>query len=47
MKEPGNNRVAIFYGASHLPGMHKMLLDRGFKLDKVEWMTAWDTDAKP
>lgn len=47
MKEPGNNRVAIFYGASHLPGMHKMLLDRRFKLDKVEWMTAWDTDAKP
>ncbi len=46
-KDRDNKRIGIFYGAAHLPGMHKMLLDRGFKLDKVEWLVAWDTETVP
>lgn len=38
----GKKRLAIFYGAAHLPDMEKRLLSRGFKRENVEWLTAWD-----
>ena len=38
----GKKRLAIFYGAAHLPDMHQRLLDR-FKMKPVDerWLTAW------
>jgi len=37
----GKVNIAIFYGAGHLPGMAKMLDERGFKLVKWDWVSAW------
>ena len=33
-------RIAIFYGAMHLRDMHYRMLERGFKLQGVQWLTA-------
>lgn len=39
----GKTRVAIFYGAAHLPGMERLLLEEGgFKRTGHRWITAWD-----
>ncbi len=35
-----NTRIAIFYGAMHLRDMHQRLLERGFTLQGVQWLTA-------
>ncbi|MEZ5988727.1 MAG: hypothetical protein R3F30_06320 [Planctomycetota bacterium] len=35
-------KVAIFYGAGHLPDMEARLLERGFKQVGSEWLVAWD-----
>ncbi|MFZ4763427.1 MAG: hypothetical protein ACOYMN_00635 [Roseimicrobium sp.] len=43
----GRKRLGIFYGAAHLPDMEKRLLDRGFKREKLEWLTAWDLPPPP
>ncbi len=40
--QTGKKRLAIFYGAAHLPDMEKRLLAQGFKLQKIEWVKAWD-----
>lgn len=40
--QAGKKRLAIFYGAAHLPDMEQRLLQRGFKLQKVDWVQAWD-----
>lgn len=38
----GKRRIAIFYGAGHLPDLHKRLTsDLGYKLVNVEWVPAW------
>lgn len=37
----GKKRIAIFYGAAHLPDMEKRLYQRGFKRGKTEWLRAW------
>ena len=34
------SRIAIFYGAMHLRDMHYRMLERGFKLQGVQWITA-------
>lgn len=34
-------QVAIFYGAAHLPDMHKRLLAMGFVRQGEAWLTAW------
>lgn len=39
--QAGKKRLAIFYGAAHLPDMEARLLGRGFKLVKVEHLKAW------
>jgi len=39
----GKKRIAIFYGAAHMPDFEKRLvLDFGLVRKKVEWRTAWD-----
>lgn len=42
-REAGKRRVAIFYGAAHLPDMEKRLLDEfGMRRAETRWLTAWD-----
>ena len=43
----GRKRLAIFYGAAHLPDMESRLLARGFKKTKLHWVTAWDLPPEP
>lgn len=43
MSENKAPRVGIFYGAAHLPGMHKEMLNRGYRLTNVRWEVAWST----
>jgi hypothetical protein len=38
----GKKRLAIFYGAAHLPDMEKRLLAQGYRREKLEWVKAWD-----
>jgi hypothetical protein len=38
----GNENIAIFYGAAHMPDLSKQLEERGFKPTKTRWRAAWD-----
>ena len=39
----GRKRIAIFYGAAHMPDFEKRLMvDFGLKPTKTEWVTAWN-----
>lgn len=38
----GNKRVAIFYGAAHLPDLEKRLEALGFHRTATQWLNAWD-----
>ena len=38
----GKKRIAIFYGAGHMPDMDKRLLHSGFRRIREEWVVAWD-----
>lgn len=38
----GRKKLAIFYGAAHFPDMEKRLLEKGYKMTKQEWATAWN-----
>lgn len=41
--DKGKTRLAIFYGAGHLPDMEKRLEgDYGFRARGTKWLTAWD-----
>jgi hypothetical protein len=42
----GKKRIAIFYGAAHFPDMEQRLLKEGWKLQKTDWLKAWDIDAE-
>ena len=42
----GKKKLGIFYGAAHFPDMEQRLLKMGFKLQKTEWLKAWDIDAE-
>jgi hypothetical protein len=35
-------RIAIFYGAGHMPDLEKRLEKLGFRRQKKAWLTAWD-----
>ncbi|MCW1914479.1 hypothetical protein OJ996_12900 [Luteolibacter sp. GHJ8] len=37
----GKRNLCIFYGSGHLPTLRDKLLDRGWKLEGVEWLDAW------
>lgn len=39
----GTKKIAIFYGAAHMPDFEtRLLVDFGLKRKSVEWVTAWD-----
>lgn len=42
----GRKSLAVFYGAAHFPDMEQRLLKEGWKLQKTEWLKAWDIDAE-
>lgn len=35
-------RLAVFYGAGHMPDLEQQLLERGFRKVRHEWLTAWN-----
>ena len=43
----GRRKLAIFYGAAHLPDMESRLLAKGFKKTGIQWLTAWDLPPEP
>ncbi len=45
----GKRRIAIFYGAAHLPDMQKRLLSDEFGMKQAgeRWLTAWNLADKP
>jgi hypothetical protein len=39
----GHKKIAIFYGAAHMPDFQKRLADDfGLRRDSEEWLQAWD-----
>ncbi|MGF1583339.1 MAG: hypothetical protein ACFCD0_28805 [Gemmataceae bacterium] len=39
----GKKKIAIFYGAAHMPDFEKRLIqDYGMRRDRVNWLDAWD-----
>lgn len=38
----GRRRLAVFYGAAHLPDLEKRLVVLGFRRMAERWLTAWD-----
>ena len=41
--DKGHKKLAIFYGAAHMPEMEELLItDFNFKLVKTDWVNAWD-----
>ncbi len=44
----GRKRIAIFYGAAHMPDMEKRLLKQGYTKQETRYLKAWDLrDPKP
>ncbi len=44
----GKKKIAIFYGAAHMPDFEKRLRDDfGLKRDSVTWLKAWDLQTQP
>ncbi|MBK1832467.1 hypothetical protein [Roseibacillus ishigakijimensis] len=41
-RKAGEEKVAIFYGAAHLPDMERRLLADGFTRRSHRWLTAWE-----
>ncbi len=41
----GKRKIAIFYGAAHMPDFEQRLLARGFAKQTQSWVTAWDLTA--
>lgn len=45
--DAGRKKIAVFYGAGHLPDMEKRLVsDFGLKEQSVTWIEAWNLRAK-
>ncbi len=44
LKNKDSKKLAIFYGAAHLPDFHKRLLALGFTFQKVDWIDAFGTE---
>ena len=44
----GQKKLAIFYGAAHMPDFDRRLLrDFGLERQGQEWLTAWDLKRPP
>lgn len=41
LDEEGVRNAAIFYGAGHLPDLHRRLTERGFRISAWSWLDAW------
>lgn len=41
----GRKRIAVFYGAAHLPDLERRLGEIGFEATGSEWMKAWEIPA--
>lgn len=44
--QSGKRRLAVFYGAGHMPDMHRRLNEMGFRRVREEWLVAWDLTRK-
>ncbi len=42
-----HQRIAIFYGAAHMPDMEERLLAMGFTKTGERWLRAWDLRKRP
>ncbi|MDA0749195.1 MAG: hypothetical protein O2964_00625 [Verrucomicrobia bacterium] len=40
--QSGKKRLAVFYGAGHMPDMDRRLNEMGFRRVREEWLVAWD-----
>lgn len=40
--QSGKRRIALFYGAAHMPDLKKQLESEGWKRVRTDWITAWD-----
>lgn len=38
----GKRRLAIFYGAAHMPDLKKRLEEKGWKVTRTDWLKAWE-----
>ena len=43
----GKKRIAIFYGAAHMPDLAAQIEKMGFKPVETKWYQAWDTTIRP
>ncbi len=43
----GKRKLAVLYGAGHMPDLEKRLASLGFHKVKTEWKTAWDISDDP
>jgi hypothetical protein len=43
----GKKRIAIFYGAAHMPDLSKQIEAMGFKPVETTWYQAWDVKIRP
>ena len=41
LAQPRARTISLFYGAAHMPGLERALLDKGFALSSQSWLTAW------
>jgi hypothetical protein len=37
----GDQKLGVFYGAAHYPDFEKKLLQKGFKKESEQWLSAW------
>ena len=42
LRQTQKRRIAIFYGAAHMPDFEKHLRQRGFRKTKHQWISAWN-----
>ena len=43
----GKKKIAVFYGAAHMPELTQKLQGLGFTQDSTDWETAWDLTIRP
>lgn len=43
--DQGHKKIAIFYGAAHMPDFEKRLNDQGYEISSQAWVDAWDLRA--
>lgn len=41
LAQPRARTISLFYGAAHMPGLERSLLEKGFALSSQSWLTAW------